>query len=258
MRGTGASGWSPPRGGSSSSSIIRRSLRDYFCASSTRNTAFAYARAPHVAFVDDLSVLLPGWLKAHMHAASQGHVLAGTTCKHRNIQVDDHGVVVSYDEFGPGRDSRLSQITEDWQACGGSWLFGGTFSVPLELALKVNGQDEIHDTIGGEDYDFGIRLERAGGAVRISRSCGTFEDEDGHHTEAAMVRLDKPWAGPDGPFTSNYLLNKLLREPARSWTIGNPYDLRAVRDQVLAGGAFPEVSPGPMRHWADRQLLSEM
>lgn len=242
--------------------------RDYFCAASVRNTAFAYARGEHVIFVDDLSVVLPGWLKAHVHAAQHGYVLCGTTCKQKGIRVDADGHVVDYTPFPPGQDSRIPQIVGELMTCSGSWLFGGTFSVPLELALRVNGQDEINDTIGGEDYDFGIRLERAGGVIRIARSCRTFEDEDGHHAEAPMMRLDKPWPGPDGPYTSNYLLNTLVRDHARSWTIGNGYNLRELRETILNGGRFTEpsvfsgagtfMSGRGVRHWVDQQPLEEM
>ena len=235
----------------------RLTQKEYFCAAGVRNTALALSRGSHVAFVDDLSVLLPGWLKAHVHAATHRYVLCGTTCKHRNIVVDDSGDVVSYDPFPPGQDSRLSAIVSDVQTCSGSWMFGGTFSVPLESALAVNGQDEINDTIGGEDYDFGIRLERSGVPIRISRLCGTFEDEDGHHTEAPMVRLDKPWPGPDGPYTSNLLLTRLLREVSRSTSVGNNYSLRELRERVLSGEPFP-IPREPVRHWVDGQPLSEM
>jgi len=235
----------------------RKTKKDYFCAASARNTALCYARAPHVVFVDDLSVLIPGWLKAHVHAADHGYVLCGTTCKHKKIIVSDEGEIEAFEAFLPGRDSRLSQIKSDFQQCSGSWLFGGTFSVPMELTLKVNGQDEIHDIIGGEDYDFGIRLERAGATIQISRLCGTYEDEDGHHAEAPMVRLDKPWPGPDGPYTSNYLLNKLLRERDRYTTVGNGFSLRELRERVLAGEPFP-VPTGPANYWVDGQPLAEM
>jgi hypothetical protein len=255
----------------------RQTQRDYFCPASARNTAFAYALAPHVAFVDDLSVLIPGWLEAHMHAAAQGYVLLGTVSKNKNIVVDAHGELVSFDEFPPGRDSRLGQITEIWQVCAGSWLFGGTFSTPLELALRVNGEDEITNSIGGDDYDFGMRLGRGGGAIRISRLCETIEDEDGHHTEGVIkitqgatladyedrsgawtVSHDRPWDGPDGPCVSNYLLNRLMRETDRSWTIGNDYGLRHVREMILSGGEFPPVPIRPVRYWVNDQLLSEL
>jgi len=258
----------------------RLTKRDYFAAASTRNTAFALARHTHVAFVDDLSVLLPGWLKAHVHAATHGYVLCGTTCKHKNIEVASDGQIVRYDEHVPGRDSRLGQLPNDETIrCTGGWLYGGTFSVPLEHALRVNGQDEIHDTIGGEDYDFGERLERSGSQVYISRSCGTFEDEDGHHVGTPMVRLDKPWpptslreartltpgswtdsAQPtqaEGPYSSNYLFNRLRRDAGRSWTLGNHFDLRELRDRVLAGGSFP-IPTEPRVHWVDGQPLTEM
>ena len=236
----------------------RQTNRDYFCAAAVRNTALAYARGSHVLFVDDLSVLLPGWLKAHVHAATHGYVLAGTTCKQRNIAVDYEGNILSFEAFAPGRDSRIDKITEDPQNCPGGWLFGGTFSVPTWLAMATNGQDEIHDTIGGEDYDFGIRLERAGAVIRISRGCGTYEAEADHHAEPSVVRLDKPWPGPDGPYSSNYLLKKLEREASRCWTTGNDYVLRDVRSQILVGGRFPEVSKGLLKHWVDGRMLREM
>ena len=235
----------------------RQTQRDYFCAASVRNTAFAYARGPHVAFADDLSVLLPGWLDAHLWAAQGGYVLAGTTCKNRNIKVSDEGTIESFDTFIPGQDSRIKLVTQALQSCPGQWLFGGTFSVPLSYALAVNGQDEIHDTIGGEDYDFGIRLERAGVPIKISKGCGTYEDEDGHHSEAPMIRLDKPWPGPDGPYSSNLLLNRLLRESGRYTTIGNDFTLRAVRERVLEGLEFPSVAPD-LKHWVDDQPLHGM
>lgn len=258
----------------------RLTRRDFFCAANTRNTAFALARNKHVAFVDDLSVLLPGWLKAHVHAATHGYVLCGTTCKHKNIEVTSDGDVTRYDTFPPGADSRLKYLpTDDLVACSGGWLYGGTFSVPLDHALRVNGQDEIYDTIGGEDYDFGERLQRSGSEIYISRSCGTFEDEDGHHTEAPMIRLDKPWppvplgqprtlspgswsasAAPDsadGPYSSNYLFNRLRRDAGRIWTLGNDFDLRDTRQRVLNGEPFP-IPTGPEVHWVDGQPLEEM
>lgn len=260
--------------------LHRLTQRDYFAAANTRNTAFALARHAHVAFVDDLSVLLPGWLRAHLLAAAGGYVLCGTTCKHKNIEVSPQGAVVRYDEFAPGTDSRIRQLPEETLVrCSGGWLYGGTFSVPLEHALRVNGQDEIHDTIGGEDYDFGERLERSGSSVFINRACGTFEDEDGHHTEAPMIRLDKPWppatiraprtfytgnwsapAEPDhvgdGPYSSNYLFNRLRRDQRIS-TLGNAFDLRELRERVLAGESFP-APVGPDVHWVDGQPIAEM
>ncbi len=237
----------------------RLTTKDYFCAANTRNTAFALTRAPHVAFVDDLSVLVPGWLVAHLHAATHRYVLAGTTTKCLNVRVDPDGSYAC-DPHPPGVDSRLRTAAEGaLSLCGGSWLYGGTFSVPIERALAVNGQDEVCDSIGGEDYDFGVRLERTGVPVYFSRVCGTIEDELAHHAldEAVAVRLDKPAPGPDGPYSSNVLYNRLMREAGRTWTLGNHYTLRDLRARVLAGEPFP-VGAAPAHHWLDGQPLSEM
>lgn len=256
----------------------RLTKNEYFCAANTRNTAFALARGKQIAFVDDLSVLLPGWLAAHLHAARNCYVLASTTCKVKNLIVSEDGTVVGSVAHPPGVDSRMSKLPAGGEpmGCPGGWLYGGSFSVPMDYALAVNGQDEICDTIGGEDYDFGIRLERAGAPMYISRH-GTLEDEDAHHTEAPMIRLDKPWppvggvprtalpggwsapAEPnaaDGPFSSNYLYNSLIRS-SRTWTIGNAFDLRELRETILAGGEFP-VPKEPKTHWVDGQSLETM
>lgn len=234
----------------------RLTSRDFFCAASVRNTALCYARGTHVAFVDDLSVLLPGWLMKHQQAMVSGYVLAGTTCKNKNIIVDTDGSIRNFDTFPPGQDSRIGRLYEDPQPINGDWLYGGTFSVPLERALQVNGQDEQCDTIGGEDYDFGVRLARTGVRMYITRN-GTYEDEDGHHAEAPMVRVDKPWPGQDGPYSSNYLLKRLTSEAGRTAPLGNVFDLRTLRDRVLAGEGFP-VPTGPDTHWVDGQPLKEI
>ena len=237
----------------------RLTSRDFFAAASTRNTALALTRSPHVAFVDDLSVLLPGWLRCHLKAQVQGYVLCGTTCKVNNIVVSESGDLVSFDEFPPGRDSRMGRLFDPVEVvnCSGGWVYGGTFSVPIEAALRVNGQDEQHDVIGGEDYDFGMRLERAGVPVRITRACGTYELESGHHEEAPMMRLDKPWPGDDGPYTSNHLLKKIQREASRTWTCGNDFNLRELRDRVLSGKPFP-IPTGPATYWSDGQPLANL
>ncbi len=234
----------------------RLTSRDYFSASSTRNTALARARAPHVAFVDDLSVLMPGWLAAQLDAAARGIVLLGLTDKRLDVTITPAGGYI-FADHPAGTDSRHVRFSGDEAPAPGAWLYGGTFSVPLATALAVNGFDEVCEGIGGEDYDFGIRVERTRTPIYISRRCATVEDEKAHYTEVATaIRLDKPWAGPDGPYSSNALLHKLSVE-SRSWTVGNHFNLRELRSSVLSGCGFP-IPTEPRTHWVDGQPLIEM
>jgi len=230
--------------------LHRLTKRDYFCAANSRNTALALARHEHVVFVDDLSVLVPGWLKAHLHAAKHGYVLCGLMCKRANMEVSKTGEILRADEIASGTDPRLAQLPdEDVSRCEGGALYGGTFSVPLELALQVNGQDEIYDAVGAEDCDFGTRLERAGGMILINRTCRTFEGMEGH--AQSLPRIDNSEEICRG------LFDRLRREEWRTRPLGNAFDLRAMRESVLAGESFP-VPDGPATCWVDGISLSEL
>lgn len=237
----------------------RLTRRDYFAPSNTRNTAFALARHEHIAFVDDLSVLLPGWLKAHVHAAANKYVLAGTTSRYFDVVCDSagdyrHGMPSPDIRLDHGRDSRLKSLPEGdgiHRCLASEWLYGGTFSVPLKTALTVNGYDEIYN--GGalyDDGDFGIRVGRTGIDMMITRTCGTIEDELGH-TENSAIRID------NGSHNGNVLIDQLRRDSNRIWTVGNVFNLKELRDRTLAGNPFP-IPTEPSTHWVDGQPLSGM
>jgi hypothetical protein len=254
----------------------RLTAQDWFCAATARNTILALARAQHVAFVDDLSVLVSGWLKAHLHAAANRYVLAGCTNKRSNVVVDFDGGY-RCDPFA-GDDSRfgLFRGPDDYAPCAGSQLYGGTFSVPLESALAVNGVDEIHDGIaGGEDYDFGIRLERLGSTIRICRTCVTVEDGPAHQSENVRLanlqqwikcvdmwwdlshpeardyqRAETGWANVRGVRASDAIGDRLRRETTRVWSVGNNFNLRELREKMLRGESFP-IPTEPTQRWVD-------
>ena len=140
----------------------RLTKNNYFAASNARNTAFALCRGDFIACVDDISALDIGWLPNVMHAKHHKYVALGAYKKVLKMSVNDHGGI-SYDEYPPGVDSRFSRGTDRGiMQVTGDWLFGCSFALPIEAALTVNGFDEICDGQGAEDYDFGIRLERAG------------------------------------------------------------------------------------------------
>jgi len=75
--------------------------------------------------------------------------------------------------------------------------------------------------------------------------------------EHGLAGVDKLVTGSDGPYSSNRLYNKLMRERERFTSVGNHFDLRELRDRVQRGEPFP-VPAEPSTHWVDGQPLSEM
>ena len=156
----------------------RLTTREYFSAASARNTGIVYARHPYVAFVDDLSVLIPGWWKEVRRAARLRYVVAGAYQKHHEMSVEG-GVLVRSRSEPADVDSRW-EIGEAGPlvAIPGGQLFGSSLGVPRDVLLAVNGFDELCDTARGEDYQLGLRLDWAGNAIYYSRAMLTVESAD--------------------------------------------------------------------------------
>lgn len=157
---------------------------NYFAASNARNTAFLNCHSQYIVCIDDLTVIKPGWYEVVRWGAQHNHVVLGSYAKVKNLSCKEDGTF-SFDEFPPGLDSRFNNgvIKNDFaQLVAGSWLFGCSFGLPLDLALQVDGFDEACDGQGAEDYDFGIRLGRITSNIYYSRQMFTYEDEDLHFT----------------------------------------------------------------------------
>jgi hypothetical protein len=229
---------------------------DYFCASSARNTGCMHAKHEYLLFVDDLSVLMPGWLGNAMHAAKEGYVVCGAYKKVFNLVVED-GVAVSYDENPKGVDSRLQFGSYEgiipWY---GNALYGCSFGCPTESFLTVNGFDELLDGQGGEDTDFGLRLERAGNKIYYNINMMTLESEELHGQLPVMKRIIKKAA--DGGLDASWVcLNRVQQETTRIRPMQELYELREERARVLAGEQ-PTFINAPQHHWFDGMALSEM
>ena len=165
--------------------LHRFTKQEYFAASNARNTAFLYASHDYVVCVDDLSILTRGWIDQVRWAQEGNRVILGSYQKAKNLICDADGSY-EYDTFAPGIDSRLKNpLIKDRTAhkVDGSWLFGCSFGLPLELALTVDGFDEACDMQGAEDYDFGIRLNRITSEIYYCPNMETIEDEDLHFVE---------------------------------------------------------------------------
>ena len=81
----------------------RLTKQDWFAASNARNTGLCYARDGWIAYVDDLSVLMPGWLNAVREAMAGNYIVLGAYKKVKNLVVEN-GVVRSCWEFAGGLD----------------------------------------------------------------------------------------------------------------------------------------------------------
>lgn len=163
---------------------------NYFAAANTRNTGAAYAKHPYIAFVDDLGVLSGSWLEQVINGSKENKIYCGAYTKVKNIVVED-GKFISGDKTG-GIDSRLSWYTGDINRCSGQHMFGSSFCMPLCWYFEVNGQNEMCDGLGGEDYDLGIRLERSGKELYYNKKMFIYESDFsfGSDRERKCIRSD--------------------------------------------------------------------
>jgi len=231
----------------------RLTSRDYFAASNARNTAICLAPEGYIAFVDDLSVLMPGWLNAVRAAMSEGYIACGAYKKVLELEVVN-GEAVHFIQQASGVDSRwpIGSDTEPVRI-GGGQMFGASVAGPVEAFLKVNGFDEDCDSMGSEDYICGLMLEAAGYKLMYDRRMFTLESEERHGLETPFLRIIKKH--PDD--ASWNILNR-VRDGSRrrgycSWLGG----LGDLRNRVLAGEPFPNTGK-PTNDWRDGQPLSEM
>lgn len=170
--------------------IHRKTKRAFFDTSGTRNTAIIVAEHDHIVFVDDLSVVHPGWRTYHQRAAEKGWIFCGAYHSARALKVLPDGTV-SYSRI-VGRDGRVKhQVTNDPIPNHGSWVFGSNTGIPMECLLKVNGYDEFCARRGVEDCQLGVRLVNAGFGERMyfDKNCMVTEDEWYHHCASNSTYL---------------------------------------------------------------------
>jgi hypothetical protein len=135
----------------------RLTRHDLWDKASASNTGLCYAEAPVVVFVDDCSVFNDAFLLHHYETVvhnraacgSYRHVLPGATIEHGRL------VDAVCEEPGDHRRDTPKGL------CPPGWMYGMNASCPLEVALAVNGFDEIMSGQGGlEDCEFGMRIAR--------------------------------------------------------------------------------------------------
>lgn len=230
----------------------RLTKTDYFCASSARNTAFIHTATDYIACVDDLCILMPGFLLRVLMACLPRSVVAGAYFNVDDMVVDN-GELVDWTQFEA--DSRWDlPRTEHSLVISGGGLYGTSFLVPMSMVEKVNGFDEYCDGVGAEDYELGIRLERAGCTIYYDSNMLSLYSRQHPAKSRAMNRRRKMHT--TGEWTDHYMLNRLVEDTTRYLPLGNWCNIKEQRRRVKAG--LPIEHPLPDRDWVDGQPLAEL
>jgi len=233
----------------------RLTNQDWFAASNARNTALCYAEGEYLVCVDDLSVLLPGWLNWLNFAIERKWIACGAYKKMLNLDVRV-GEITNAEEYPEGVDSRLSHFNNKAPTrVTGNSAFGCSFGAPIEALLKINGWDEDNDSMAGEDYCCGMMLEQQGYMLYYVPGMMTYESEEAHHEETPFKRVIKPYQGSVD--ASHRMLNWVKEGRRPKGHNYDGFDLRELRERILAGENFP-VTQVPEHDWRDGQPLSEM
>lgn len=231
----------------------RLTKENYFAASNARNTGLCLAPDGWIAYVDDLSVLMPGWLDFVVSAVGQNTIYLGAYRKVKELVVEE-GEVKSFKEYPGGRDSRWNRGHDNKpMPVDGDAMFGCSFVGPVEAFLTVGGFPEFVDGMSFEDVLMGIAMQNAGFKFAYVRKMLTLESEELHHVEPAFKRTDKGISPAD---KSHAALN-MVKSGCKYFENYYEGGIRKMREEVLSGKPFPVVQI-PEFDWFDGKPLRDM
>ncbi len=229
----------------------RLTSQDWFAASSQRNTALCLCATTHLAYVDDLSILMPDWLACVQEAMTNNYIVLGTYEKRKKMVVENGALLSS--EPG-GTDSRMTNIKENVPVnVEGGWLYGCSLAGPVESFLSVNGWPEFVDGLSSEDYCMGLALYNHGHKLMFDPRMKTIESEEDHFIETPMRRCDKGVSPRD---KSHAALN-IAKQSKFFPNYFGPEGIRGLREKVLNGEPFP-IMKVPEHDWFDGQPIKDM
>jgi len=227
----------------------RLTKEDWWAASNARNTAICLCRTEWLACVDDRCVVMPGWAEAVRDAMRGNYVVCGSYQKRVGMSVE--GGFIKHGGTIVGEDTRFIQRPNGVDLCPGEWTFGCNLAFPIAWALEVNGWDELFDSLGFEDCFFGKMLWNCGHPIRFDARMRVIQDRTPEELGTPMKRTDKGVSPNDKSHAAVRKFSDLKR------TL-HPWDLAAIRQAVLAGGGWPDVSVFPRTDWYNGEPWPEL
>ena len=232
----------------------RLTKENWFAASNARNTGLCFAPDGWIAYVDDLSVLMPHWLQSVRESMAGNYIAIGTYEKH-NAMVVEGGRITYSKPYS--MDSRWNHSHGDITVCGGDWLFGCSLAGPVQAFLDVNGWPEtLCDGLGSEDYCMGICIGNTGRyQFRFDRRMKTIESEELHHVGEVFKKSDFGVSPKD---KSHAALGTAKQSKWFPQYFGEGFPtISDLRQHVLNGGEFP-IRKHPEHCWFTGTHLSEL
>jgi len=228
---------------------FRLTEQDFFSAANCRNTALAVAPDGYIAFVDDLSVLCPNWIKpiVRLMDGPDDYVLCGSFQKVLKLKVEQ-GAICYFEAYKEGIDPRfLCGEPNIDVVCSPQWMFGCSIACPVDYLLNVNGFPELLcDGMGYEDCVMGTTMARRGNIFRYSLQMHTKESEEDHHNQQSPLRYDPGKSPLD---KSHRLLEVNKGQTFFEQSFGNDFKtISELRQHMLNGGLFP-VRREPTTEW---------
>lgn len=216
----------------------------WWAKSNAINTFLCLAVHSFVAIIDDRSYLADGWLDAIKRAMDGNYAVCGRYEKRSNVKVENGIITDMGTELGLDHrlDLPFTQPTDNWM--------GGHGALPLEWCLAVGGFPESADSLGSEDSLFGMTLYNAGFPMKYDAKMLIIEDRTPGEIDGALRRSD---FGESPNDASHALVNMFAGQRISL----NPFNIRDMRDSVLAGNPFPPPS-ADTNHFFTGQPISEM
>lgn len=234
----------------------RLTKADYFSASNASNTAIALCRTDWVVFVDDVSVLMPGWWNRAKLATERDGITLGTYRKVFELTVKE-GIVTHYKDNPIGHDLRKKwHGTNEAAICDGQWFYGCSFVARIEDLLRCNGFDLDCDGMGYQDTTAGNMLKQHGVKFWFDPQLLTMESEELHNQPGnKFIR----WDPGKSPNDKSHAIVDLVMRKGRTVAPNyyGPEGLRGLRQRVLRGEGFPVIQI-PEHDWFTGLPLREL